>query len=292
MPMKFDATMKELAQEDPAAFLGAFDTPPTQPVKLLNVDLSTVTAAADLVFGIGPETAYTEIVHIDVQSGPDAKKGLDVLAYNALVHRLYAVPVHSILLLLQSKAGHSDVTGGIAYSPRPGKGKMDFEFEVVPLWKWPAEGFLTGPLNLVPLAGLAQMPGGLAPEDALGGIIRRMVERLDREAEPGRARKLVTAGYLLTGLRFRDRSIVDVLFGDIDMIQESVTYQGILDDGRKEGRLDEARQTVLRLGQKHLGAPGDGVRAALAALADLDRLRRMTDRVDDVGSWDELLQIQ
>src|SRR5204862_6333663 len=65
MPLRFDATLKDLARRDPAAFVAQFDAPPTEPVTLLNVDLSTVTAAAELVFGIGQPVR--EIIHIDCQ---------------------------------------------------------------------------------------------------------------------------------------------------------------------------------------------------------------------------------
>ena len=49
MAMTFDATVKDMGRDSPNGFLSVFDTPPTLPVKLLNVDLSTVTTAADLI---------------------------------------------------------------------------------------------------------------------------------------------------------------------------------------------------------------------------------------------------
>src|SRR2546430_8370647 len=53
MAMTFDATLKDMGRDSPQGFLVAFDRPPTGPVKLLNVDLSTVTTAADLILGLG-----------------------------------------------------------------------------------------------------------------------------------------------------------------------------------------------------------------------------------------------
>jgi hypothetical protein len=47
MSMPFDATLKSLARDYPADFLTVFDRPPAGPLALLNVDLSTVTTAAD-----------------------------------------------------------------------------------------------------------------------------------------------------------------------------------------------------------------------------------------------------
>ena len=51
MATTFDATLKDMARESPGGFLSAFDRPPSLPVRLLNVDLSTVTTLADLYAG-------------------------------------------------------------------------------------------------------------------------------------------------------------------------------------------------------------------------------------------------
>src|SRR5262245_40895395 len=144
MSKPFDATMKDLAADYPADFLATFDRAPTGPTRPINVDLSTVTTAADVVIGIGDP--LREIIHIDYQGSADADKGADVLVYNALLYRQYRVPVHSILVLLRSQAAHSEVTGSIAYAARPGRGNMGFGFEVVALWERPPEGRRPGPL--------------------------------------------------------------------------------------------------------------------------------------------------
>ncbi len=51
MRMTFDATLKDMGRDSPHDFLAEFDQPSAVPVKLLNVDLSTVTTATDLVWG-------------------------------------------------------------------------------------------------------------------------------------------------------------------------------------------------------------------------------------------------
>ena len=86
-----------MGRESPQGFLAAFDQPPNLPVKLLNVDLSTVTALADLMLGIGDPLA--EIVQLDFRSSAAAWKHADVMAYHALLYAHYHVPVHSIILL-------------------------------------------------------------------------------------------------------------------------------------------------------------------------------------------------
>jgi hypothetical protein len=76
MAMTFDATLKDMGRESPQGFLATFDRPPTLPVRLLNVDLSTVTTAADLVLGLGDP--LEEIIHFDFQSSAAAWKHADV----------------------------------------------------------------------------------------------------------------------------------------------------------------------------------------------------------------------
>ncbi len=70
MAMTFDATLKDMGRESPQGFLETFDRPPTLPVKLLNVDLSTVTTAADLILGLGEP--LDEIIHLEFQSSAAA----------------------------------------------------------------------------------------------------------------------------------------------------------------------------------------------------------------------------
>src|SRR4051812_32838622 len=120
MSKPFDATMKDLGAAYPGDYLATFDRPTSGPLRPINVDLSTVTTAADLVLGLGDPLA--EIVHVDYQAAADRDKGAGVLVYNALLYRQYRVPVHSVLVLLRPQAAHSEVTGTVAYAARPGRG--------------------------------------------------------------------------------------------------------------------------------------------------------------------------
>src|SRR5579872_503304 len=120
MAMTFDATLKDMGRESPEGFLAAFDRPPSVPVKLLNVDLSTVTALADLILGLGDPLA--EIVQLDFQSSAAAWKHADVMAYHALIFGHYHVPVHTMIILLRPEAAHANMNGAIHYAPRPGRG--------------------------------------------------------------------------------------------------------------------------------------------------------------------------
>jgi hypothetical protein len=283
VPLPFDATLKDLARDNPRAFLAAFDAPPAGPVTLLNVDLSTVTSAADLVFGIGDP--LREIVHLDGQSGASADKHADILAYNALLYRQYRVPVHSIVLLLRPQAAHSLLNGSVAYAARPGRGKMDFGYEVVRLWERPAEELLAGEVGLLPLAPLGQLPADVPPAQGLAGVVQRLIDRLLAEAPGDQARRLLTSAFVLTGMRI-GRDQTNQLFQGVRAMRESDTYLAILD----EGRVEEARKIILRLGRKRFGPPDESSLAFLNALSDPEKLEALSERLLDVSSWQELLE--
>src|SRR5437763_6506041 len=137
MAMTFDATLKDMGRQSPYGFLTAFDRPPTVPVKPLNVDLSTVTTAADLILGLGDP--LQEIVHQDFQSSAAAWRHADVMVYNALLHAHYHVLVHMIVVVLRPAAAHANLSGVVRSVPRPGRGSMAFRYEIVRLWERPAD---------------------------------------------------------------------------------------------------------------------------------------------------------
>jgi predicted transposase YdaD len=257
---------------------------------VLNVDLSTVTTAADVVFGIGDP--LSRIVHLDAQSGASADKHLDTLAYNSLLHRTYKVPVHSIVLLLRLQAQHPNLTGRVQYAARPGRCRMDFSYEVVRMWEVPVEKLLAGGLATLPLAVLGKLPETLGLEAGLAAVIQQMVDRLEREAPPNQADRLLTAAFVLTGLRL-PRAVAFQLFQGVRSMRESDTYQAILEEGRgegrAEGRVDELHRMLLRQGRKRFGDPDEETRQSLYAIQDPEHLEELGEHLLDVSSWDELL---
>jgi predicted transposase YdaD len=257
---------------------------------LLNVDLSTVTTSADLVFGLGEP--MKEIVHLDFQSSASASKHADIVVYNALLHRQYRVPVHSVIILLRPQASHPNLDGAVVYAPRPGRGKMDFNYEVVRLWERPAAELLQCDIGALPLAILGGLPPGADLQTGLARIAEQLIHRLDREAPQPQARRLVTAAYVLAGLRLSMQAATD-LFKGVRTMRDSVTYMAILEEGEekglKRGRIEEARSVLRRQGKKKFGAPGKRTAAAIDAIDDLDRLEMLHERLLDAKSWKELL---
>jgi len=73
-------------------------------------------------------------------------------------------------------------------------------------------------------------------------------------------------------------------------MRESSTYQMILDEGRVEGRVEEARTLLVQLGVDKFGVPSEDASQALETIADVERLERLIRRILRARSWDELLQ--
>lgn len=80
-------------------------------------------------------------------------------------------------------------------------------------------------------------------------------------------------------------------------MKESVTYQAILEEGeakgeakgKARGRLEALHEVLLDLAIERFGAPEAEIREAILATDDPVRLKALIRRIDDVGSWTELL---
>jgi hypothetical protein len=289
MSLPFDATLKDLVQSYPRDWLAALGLPAGGPVAAVNVDLSTVSAATDAVFALGdPPASY---LTLDFQSGRDPGLARRILVYNVLLHQRFRVPVHSVVVLLRRAADDTALDGAVRYETQPGRGGLDFRFEVVRLWQWPTDELLRGTMGTLPLAPLGALPEGLTLEEALPAVIRRIEERLVSEAAPSAAARLMIATRVLMGMRISEDEVKRILWGSVmseDVLEESTYYQYIL----RKGAIRHTRQLLLRLGRTKLGEPDSATAARIEAIDNLDQLDRLSERLLLVGSWQELLDGQ
>jgi hypothetical protein len=280
MPLAFDATLKDLVRSYPRDWLAGLGFPASDPVEVLTPDLSTLTAFTDVVLRVGEG-----LVHRDFQSGADAHLPRRLLLYNVLLHRHYGLPVHSLVVLLRPSANRSDLTGQVAYEGRPGRGRLDFQFEIVRLWEVPVETLLTGGPGTLPLAPLGLLPGGATPEEGLPAVIGRLVERALAELPEPEAGRLVAGAFVLSGLRIAPDVAVPMFHG-VRAMRDSTTYQYILD----EGRVLEARDFLLMVGRIRFGEPDPATRATVEGITDLERLHQLGQRALSVATWQDLLE--
>lgn len=192
------------------------------------------------------------------------------------------MPVRSVLVLLRPKADAPNLTGQLAYGT--GRGRVEFGYEVVRLWQQPAADLLRADVSALPLATLGQLPAGQPSPDALRSVVEEIQRRLKHEASHAESVRLMTAAYILTGLRVKKTDLASIYRG-VGLMTESTAY----DEAVEEGEVKRSHRLVLRLGRKRFGDPDAATERELRSIRDLDRLERLADAILSAASWAELL---
>ena len=286
MAKPFDASAKYLLEafpEDWPAYLG---TAGGWPVRAVDADLSTVTSEADKVLLV--EAPERWLMHVEVQARHDLTIPARLLRYNVLLDEKHGLPVQSVVLILRPAADSPGLTGH--YERRvPGEDiHHEFRYKVVRAWRQPVGPILEGGIGTLPLAPIADVP-----QEALPGVIRRMQERLDREAPPEISGRLWTSTYVLMGLLY-EKEIVSHLLRGVRGMKESVTYQAILEEGEAKGEAkgeaNAVRRLLVHLGTIRFGPPPPKVVEAIEAISGTRKLEAMAERLIGVSNWQELME--
>jgi hypothetical protein len=250
------------------------------------------------------------IADLNFQSGPDPDVAARCLLYSVALHFRFKVPVRTLLILLRPKADAKDIDGKLAYLA--GKSGVEFSYEVVRMWQQPVEPFLRGGLHLLPLATLCQLPANRPIAEALHDVVMEIDRRLSQECEHGKAVRLMTAAFILTGLRVARTAIAPV-FSGVRVMHESTAFDYYVEEGLQkglqkgleegvkkgleegvkkgleEGVLQGQHRQLLSVGGKLVGEPDAATVAALQAIKDPDRLERLALAVHKATSWQEVL---
>jgi hypothetical protein len=250
-------------------------------VDLIDADLSTVTTQADKIIRVLDPEPW--LLHLDLQAGRDPHVDRRALEYNVLAHDPHDLPVESVIVLLRPEADASHLTESYRYQPARGQSWVEFHYQLVRLWQRPVDTVLTGGVGTLPLAPLCDVK-----QEALPSVIRRMEERVREETTPAEAATLWASTYVLMGLRYPLEVAAKLLQG-VRGMKESVTYQAILEEGRNEGSVAEAKRLLLLLGTTRFGPPDASVRTRIERIDDVERLEQLTVRLLVVSNWDELL---
>lgn len=273
-----------MLENHPLDWLALFGLDPGHGVKVINSDLSTVTAEADKVLWIDAHEPW--IVHVEVQSSYQAELPLRLLRYNVLLNVRHEVPVHSVIVLLFPEADGRAISGRYEQASPDGRCRIAFDYQVVRVWQESPETLAAG-LGTIPLAALA-----VPSREDLPTLIERM-KKAEFARHPTRDEgEIWVSLYLLIGGHFHDKQLANKLLKGIQTMRDSVTYQAILDEGREEGRqegqIQLAHKTLLRLGTRRFHEPTEEIRLRIEALTNLEKLQNLLDRVIEVQSWEEL----
>jgi hypothetical protein len=207
-----------------------------------------------------------------------------LLRYNVIAADRNGTPVHSGIILLRREANASDITGHRQHTGADGHVYLDFRYTVVRLWDEPLTPLLEGGLGTLPLAALTDQAVNQLP-----GVIVRFEERLrELKAPADAANELRGIAFVLMGLRY-DKEYVQRLYQGVLGMQESSTYQWILEQGAARGAARAFHESILIVGEGRFGPAPAEVRDAVNAITDSDRLRRITRRLQQAADWNDLL---
>lgn len=285
MSKPYDVTTKALLAAGPEAWLKLAGIAVTAPVVLIDSDVSTIAMDADKVVEVLSNPPW--IVHVELQSGAEARLPLRIQRYNVVIEYKHAMPVLSVVVLLRPTADSPSMTGVLQRCLPDGSCYDTFHYHVLRLWEIPAKHLLEGELATLPLAPIADVA-----EEDVPDLVGRLRHRLNTEVTEEVKNNLLAATYVLMGLRF-ETEFADKLFAGENIMQESKTYQAAmaieLAKGLAKGEAQEARKLLLRLGKKRWGTPGPAVTSQLNALTDLERLEQLIEDCQTAESWDGLL---
>ena len=284
MSHTFDATLKGILGEAAADLRKPFRLPALEPVRALNVDLSTISAATDIAFGFGDP--LQEIADLNFQSGPDPHLDARLLLYNAAFHLRFRVPVRSVLVLLRPKAETAGLSGKLTYTS--GGNTVSFEYDVIRMWKEAVQPFLEGGLSLLPLATLCKMPTGKPLEKALRDVVREIDRRLAAAPNYAEAVRIMTGAHKLAALRIPSRQQVDALFEGVQVMHETAAWDEVFEEGLLKGQIE----LLLEQGRQLFGDPDGRTEAALTGIQDVKRLKRMGLAILNLKSWKALLAVK
>jgi predicted transposase YdaD len=275
----FDTVTKELLEADPLAWLKLAGLP-GESVTLEDTNLTTLSADADRMLRVDHTEPY--VANIEFQASHKEYGDRKVFRYVGILHFKYALPIESVVFLLRPEAQGVGFSGQLSYQA-PGGSSVVFAYRIVRVWEMPVEALLKGDLATLPLAPIADAKAEQLPE-----VIARMEARIAAEIPVPDRRELWTTVYLLMGLRY-NRSVIHELLKGVPGMEESTTYQEILEKGEARGRITEARALLLKFGGKRFGVPDASTQAALEAITSIEELERLADRLLEVESWQELL---
>jgi predicted transposase YdaD len=294
MPGKpFDASLKHLletyAHDLVAYFQAMIGLPELGTVEVIDADVSTVSAAADKVYRIGGNQPW--LFHLELQASHHHRLAEKLLLYNVLLRERHRVPVRSTVLLLRPEADRSSLTGVLRESWPADYCYHEFRYDVIRLWRLPVESLFQAGPGLLPLVPLANVAAG-----ELESVIGRMKEQVSTLVPTEKAKDLWVATYVLLGLQYPREFTAQLLQG-VRAMEESVTYQAIVEEGLAkglaqglaQGKIQGFREAVLEQAQDKFGAPDAAARAALERIDDLQRLRELIHQLTHVSSWAELL---
>lgn len=153
MDKPFDTTLKHLLEKYPQDWLKLLGIDVKGPVKSLDADMATVSAAADKVLQVKDKRDW--LAYLEVQSSYKRNVPDRLLLGNTVLYHRHKLPVRSVAVLLRPEADGPAMTGIVHRRCPPDFQYLDFRYDVVRIWRLPLEPLLSAGLGTLPLALLS-----------------------------------------------------------------------------------------------------------------------------------------
>lgn len=281
MSKPFDATLKELFELNPvewAHFVGH----PASEAKLIDADVSTVTASSDKVIQVQEDPPW--LLHVELQSSPDQSVPRRCFLYHALLDYRHNLLVRSVVILLRRQANLRNLTGLHERAFPEEASHLTFRYRRIRMWEQDVNQVLNSGLSLIPLAPLCDNA-----VEQIETVLDAIEERFKTVEPESRRNDLWVATSVLMGLRY-ERPFIQQLFQRIAGMEDSVTYQMIIEKGAEKARGQTRREDLLLLGKEKLGEPTEDTVKTIEDMQDDQRLSQLLVRILRVSTWEELLQ--
>ncbi|HEY9849912.1 MAG TPA: Rpn family recombination-promoting nuclease/putative transposase [Leptolyngbyaceae cyanobacterium] len=228
--MSYDNACKYLAERFPADFTRWLLGIETRRIRVLKTELDVEPIRADSVsfLRVGDRILHLEF-ETDAYSQPPIP--FRMLDYSVRLKRKYNRDVEQFVIFLQQSS--NEIVFTTEYRDRT----TTHRYNVIRLWEQDPAIFLDNP-GLLPLAVLAR-------SDSPQALLEQVAERVDRIENTERRQGVAACTGILAGLRFKKDLIRSILRSDF--MRQSVIYQDILQEGRQEGKKEEAQLFVTRL---------------------------------------------
>ena len=196
---------------------------PVSLVELKPTELSSEPIRADsIVLLQSTET----ILHIEFQTRPDPDMPFRMLDYCVRIYRRFPNKKLRQVVIYLKPTQSQEVYRDTFELPR-----TRHEFDIVRLWEQPSSALLSSP-GLLPLAVLASTDDRVA-------MLRQVSTNIQQTEDAEMQKNLMAAADILAGLVL-DKEIIRKILRT-DLMQESVTYQAIKQEGREEGKEEGVR---------------------------------------------------
>ena len=268
--MAYDNICKYLAEEYPSEFFHWLLGEEPRDIQVLKTELSSEPIQADALSLL---QSTNQILHLEFQTLPPSEPPLPfrMLDYWVRLHRKYRCPIEQVVIFLKS------TTSQMVFNNEFRDINTWHRYRIIRLWEQDPQALLAN-RALLPLATLAR-------SNRPNLLLEQVVAEVDRIEEQGQRGTLAACVDVLAGLRF-EKDLVRRLLSE-EIMEESVTYQDIIQKGRQRGKQEEAVLIVMRLLTLRLGLLDPVLQQRIEGLS-ITRLEELSEALLDFKTATDL----